>query len=255
MKRLQTYGSRDSEDLLMLAGLESSRACFGVFGAEVQLPATSLFSLLDFIREELPRWRDDPQRQPQTAETALTSQLCEFLNNAARMSAGWDILQFRTEVFDERYGGRHIDLAPKPCGTTIFIGQQRYTKYDTLLPIECKRLPIPRDKKRDEREYVTSEHATVGGIQRFKSGLHGGAHTLGAMIGYLQGDTRAQWIARIGGWIDELVGSGQPGWTAEDLLHLIYDDDALRMATLRSSHARQSGLTDIELRHIWIQMN
>jgi hypothetical protein len=42
--------------------------------------------------------------------------------------------------------------------------------FDPIMPIECKRLPTPKAKDRDEREYVITEGATAGGIQRFKLG-------------------------------------------------------------------------------------
>lgn len=165
---------------------ESTPAPSGYFGADVQLPDSARLELLDFIAGELPRWRDHPDRRDVTAETDLTDQLCDHLNSAARHSAGWRRLQFRTEVSDELGKGRKIDLASKPCGPAIVIEGRRHTQFDSLLPIECKRLPIPKDKDRDEREYVVSRHSTTGGIQRFKAGHHGGAHNLVGMIAYIQ---------------------------------------------------------------------
>ena len=109
-------------------------------------------------------------------------------------------------------------------------------------------------KKRDEREYVISQHSSTGGIQRFKAGHHGAAHTLGAMIGYVQEETTAVWDARVAEWITALADN-QPGWTVKDLLHLERSDTSLRLAVFRSSHERQNGLSEIELRHFWIEMN
>ena len=86
------------------------------------------------------------------------------------LAPGWDVLQFRTEIRDQNEGHRRIDLAPKPSGGVIFIDGRRHTQYDALMPIECKRLPTPKDKDRDEREYVFSRFSSAGGIQRFKAG-------------------------------------------------------------------------------------
>ena len=177
------------------------------------------------------------------------------MTSVARRSVGWDILQFRTEAADEERKGRKIDIAPKPCGAIIWVDDQRHTQYDPLLPIECKRLPTPKDQGRDEREYVFSNHSTTGGIQRFKAGLHGSAHTFGGMIAYVQEDTPMIWDTRIGDWIKELTASGQSGWSSKDLLQLERDDKLERIAVLRSSHTRTKGLKDIELRHLWVQMN
>lgn len=239
----------------MLANITDTSAQSGALSTGVHPAATFRFELLAFITDQLPRWRDDPERPIYTSEPKLTEYLCDHLNSAARKAPGWDILQFRTEVTDEQQLGRKIDLAPKPCGVTIWIDGRGYTQYDILLPIECKRLPTPPEGDRDEREYVFNRRATTGGIQRFKAGHHGAAHTLGAMIAYVQEETTMFWDNRVAGWIKELVDSGQPGWTAKDLLYLEHDDEALGMAAFRSRHTRKNGLQDIELRHLWVKMN
>jgi hypothetical protein len=168
---------------------------------EVQLPGTARHELIEFIADELPRWRDHPERKPKTSETVLTDQLCDHLNSAARTSMAWSWVQFRTEVSDEVRQGRKIDLAPKPCGAVLVIEGRRHTQFDTLLPIECKRLPTPEGKDRDEREYVVSATSSTGGVQRFKFGHHGADHRDAAMIAYVQEETFSYWLARVNGWI------------------------------------------------------
>jgi hypothetical protein len=239
----------------MLADLSDTSTHIGAFARDVHLPATSRYELLEFIATELPRWRDRTDRKAETSETVLTSQLCAHLNSAARHSNGWDILQFRCEEPDELNKTRKIDLVPAPCGTAICIEGRRHTDFDPILPIECKRLPTPAGDKRDEREYVVNRHASTGGIQRFKFGLHGGAHTLGAMIGYLQEDAASIWNERVEQWIQDLVDSGEPGWTSDDFLHLEREAKAQRLTVFRSLHARGKALQEIELRHLWLQMN
>lgn len=239
----------------MLANDPDISAWCGRLSSDLHLSATFLHKLLDFIAEELPRWRDDPERPVNTSETALTEYLCDYLSSAARMSSGLDMLQFRTEVTDESRKDRKIDLTAKPCGTTIWIDGLPHTQYDTLLPIECKRLPTPKGKDRDNREYVINGHGTTGGIQRFKAGHHGAAHTLGAMIAYVQEEAPMFWDKCVAEWINELVATGEPGWTEKDLLHLEQNDATLRLASLRSLHTRENGLPEIELRHLWVEMN
>lgn len=238
----------------MLANDPDISAQFGALSRDVHKPATFGHELLDFIASELPRWRDRSDRPKETAETILTSQLCAHLNSAARLSAGWDILQFRVEEPDEQRKGRKIDLVASPSGTTIYIGGRRHTDFDSLMPIECKRLPTPEGKDRDEREYVISRHSSTGGIQRFKAGHHGAAHTLGAMIGFVQEETMAFWEERVGGWIKGLSGT-QPGWTMKDQLRIEQNDISLRVSIFRSSHTRQNGLSEMELRHLWVEMD
>jgi len=239
----------------MLADAPDTSAQAGALSKDVHLQGTFLYELLDFIADELPRWRDDPERPYNAAETVLTEHLCDHLTSASRHAQGWDNLQFRSEAVDERRKERKIDIAPKPCGAIIYINGRRHTQYDCLLPIECKRLPTPKDKDRDEREYVITRNGSTGGIQRFKAGYHGSTYNLGAMIAYVQEETTAVWCNRISGWISELVKSAQPGWTAKDLLNLEHDDKTRHLAVFRSFHTREKGLQEIELRHLWVEMN
>jgi hypothetical protein len=245
----------------MLADLKDIIPQSGFFSSDLHLPATSLYALIQFIADELPRWRDDPIRPVSTSETALTEHLCDYLESVAYKSPGLDFFKFRTEATDDRHKSRKIDLAPKPRSTTIWIGERSYTKYEILLPIECKILPtpkgkaMPKGKDRDEREYVINRLTTTGGIQRFKAGHHGAGHTLGAMIAYLQKEPPVFWEKQVADWIKDLVKSNQPGWTTADALYLENDDEAQGIAIFRSSHTRGNGLQDIELHHLWLKMN
>jgi len=144
-------------------------------------------------------------------------------------------------------------LIAAPVGTAIVIEGRRHVDFDSLMPIECKRLPTPPGTDRDEMEYVFNHHGTTGGIQRFKAGLHGAAHTIGAMIGYVQEEDAAFWDKRVAAWIGSLV-EVVPGWTKNDLLQLLGHDAARRITILSSSHDRANDLQAIRLHHLWIEM-
>jgi hypothetical protein len=226
----------------------------GCFGPNVQRPATLLHELLDFIASELPLWRDREERPDQSSENTLTAQLCSHLNSSARRSQGWDIFQFRREEPDESKGNRSIDLVVAPCGVRVWMHGRCFHDFQPLLPIECKRLPTPSGNRRDKREYVFTEHGSTGGIQRYKAGHHGAIHELGAMIGYVQEGSIETWNGQVDGWIRGLASVGEPHWSLRDLLKLKRNDRKSRIAILSSVHARQRGLSDIELRHLWIVM-
>lgn len=236
----------------MLADL-SAPTHSGALGPHVHLPGASRFELIEFIASELPRWRDRSERPNETSETVLTSQLCGHLNSAARHSR-WDFVQFRVEQADEQNKNRKIDLVPSPCGVTIVIEGRVHSDFDTILPIECKRLPTPKGTDRDEREYVVSRFTSMGGIQRFKAEHHGASHSVGAMIAYLQNDTPTIWIDRMKEWIKGMIDLREIGWSSSDHLVLVSNDSIQRLTLLRSNHARVSKGT-IELRHLWIAMN
>ena len=75
------------------------------------------------------------------------------------------------------------------------------------------------------------------------------------MIAYVQQETCIIWNTRVAGWINDLISSGQKSWTAKDLLQLEKDDTTRQVTVLSASHTREKGLPDIDLRHLWIQMN
>jgi hypothetical protein len=227
---------------------------YGSLSRELHKPGTFRYELLDFIAKELPLWRDRPDRPNLLSETALTWQLCLHLNNVAHKTPGWDILQFSVEAPDEGGRSRKIDLVATPSSSSIYIEGRKHSDFEILMPIECKRLPTPKKKNRDEREYVTSRFSSAGGIQRFKAGDHAAAHEMGAIIGYVQQETNAIWTERISSWISDLA-TIDPHWTLEDTLHLEHKDVHLGTAIFRSVHTRQNGLAKIELRHLWMEMN
>jgi hypothetical protein len=237
----------------VLADHEEPKVQSGGLDQNLFLPGAWRLSLLEFIASELPKWRDDPKRPIKDAEASLTSQLCAHMISATKNS-GWDFLQFRVEEPDENVGNRRIDLVAAPCAATIWIDDRKYTHYTPLIPIECKRLPIPVSAARDAREYLYSAHSSTGGVQRFKAGHHGGAHTIAAMIGYIQSRDIDFWDGQIRAWLQSLVETRVDGWTLDDELRITKRDMAARLARLESVHRRNGNLPDIQLHHLWIDM-
>jgi hypothetical protein len=72
----------------------------------------------------------------------------------------------------------------------------------------------------------------------------------------------AQWLIDVGtptgqvvdGLVNDLADN-EAGWTKKDLLNLQKVDELQRISVLGSVHQRPSGLPDIELRHLWIEMD
>lgn len=227
----------------------------GQLAKDIHLPATHNLELMAFIASELPRWRDHPDRPDKENETGLTEYLCDYLNGAANDSTGWSHVQFRTEIGDEAQGGRKIDLAVKPRGCTLVIENRRHNQFNSLFPIECKRLPTPKGKDRDEREYVITGEGTTGGIQRFKFGHHGSTHNFAAIIGYVQAQDFDHWLREINGWIRSLSEQTESTWSDADFLESVNDASVADVFVLQSRHARPSELSPCNLRHLWLRMN
>lgn len=226
----------------------------GQLDRNIHLPSTVKLELVCFIAEELPRWRDHPDRPAATGEAALTEYLCDHLNSAIHNSSTWSHIQFRTETADEARGGRKIDLAVKPRAATFIIEGRRHSQFESLFPIECKRLPTPIKNGRDEREYVTNEPGTTGGIQRFKFGYHGANHNFAAVIGYIQEQPLSHWLQEINQWVLELSMKTHALWCYTDTLEMLSEDTDTGIGRLKSMHTRSNNLDVLELQHLWIVM-
>ena len=83
---------------------------------------------LEFVRKQLPGWRDDPERPEEVSEEKLNSNLCDYLNYRARHS--YPMAVFHHEEFQT--GRRRIDLSVK-TEQVIIAGTRKYTKYDPYL--------------------------------------------------------------------------------------------------------------------------
>jgi len=120
--------------------------------------------------------------------------------------------------------------------------------------IEAKRLPTPKAKNRDEREYVIVDNEKFngggGGIQRFKEGKHAPNRPYSIMIGYIQDNNNVDyWLSKINTWIAELAKTGSGFWTNKDSLNKYTSNQCKRFI---STHKR-TDKTSITLHHYWIK--
>lgn len=255
MRRWQTWQNRGFEVIIMLADIVDLTSRSGRLAPEIHLPSSAKLDLIGFIAEELPLWRDHPDRPITAAETRLTEYLCDHLNTAAYYSIAWSHVQFRAETADEICNGRRIDLTVKPRAAVFFIEGRRHTQFDPLFPIECKRLPTPKEKNRDSREYVTNEPATTGGIQRFKFGYHGAKHNFAAMIAYVQGQSFSHCLAEVNHCIEQLAAKPGSSWLVYETLQPIHENQDVGISIMKSQVERVNDRNCCELRHLWVKMN
>jgi hypothetical protein len=215
-------------------------------------PRTLVDKTLDFVRSQLPSWRDDPHRPSVESEEALNGQLCKFLDVICRREL--PMVHFHHE---ERQGGRRrVDLSALSAEPTT-IGAQKYSIYDPFLVLEGKRLPAPSTAR--EREYVTGFDERNGGIQRFKLGLHGADLKVAAIIGYLQDGTADDWHRTINDWITELAQAKKTQhdhWTPRDRLQAMKSEARRCISACRSVHARPGAARSMQivLHHLWIEL-
>ncbi len=234
-----------------LPPIGTGRISFGPVDEDGLVPRT-----LEFIRQQLPAWRDDPRRPKKVAEKGLNSSLCLFLGNSAKTHLPMVLFQHETL----QTAGRTVDIGAHPAEEGTTIGTRCFSIYAPFLVVECKRLPTPGGKVR-EREYVSGFHSNgspTGGIQRFKLGLHGGQVEVAAMIGYVEKHDFNHWHNEINQWIVQLVGASVPDgttWTRSDQLSKL-DQSLVTTASCDSEHSRIGNVISpvIQLRHIWVRM-
>jgi hypothetical protein len=207
---------------------------------------------LEFVRDELPKWRDDPARPSEESEERLNAQLCKYLNAASRLR--FPMVCFHHE--EKQTGTRRVDFSGLPSESQ-FIGTTFHSIYEPFIVFEGKRLPSPtRDR---EREYVTGGELKSGGIQRFKLGLHGAKQDLAVLIGYIQQGGLREWFDRVNRWIRDLEtlskSSGEK-WSTKEQLDGFVEDASKNIADSRSLHPRVGDVrsSNVQLRHLWVRV-
>lgn len=214
---------------------------------------TLALKIIDFVCQKLPVWRDDPTRPDAQSEPMLNSQLCKFLDSQARN----DFPMIRFDAEEPQVSNRKVDLSVSPAEAAV-IGAKEYSIYDTILVLECKRLPAP--SKDREREYVSGGKERIsGGIQRFKMGLHGTDMKLAAIIGYVQQRSANEWWREINKWILEFSKNKKTDsciWKSEETLQLLKEDASKGLYSYKSNHGRVGKARQkIKIHHLWVTMN
>ena len=217
-------------------------------------PETTLTErTVEFVRGELPGWRDDPHRPAEESEERLNGQLCKFLNVAAAYR--FPMVHFHHE--EKQTAGRRVDISANPLSAR-FVGETFHTIYHPFIVFEGKRLPAP--SKDREREYLTGGEAKSGGIQRFRLGLHGAEQRQVAIIGYVQRGTTRECFGRINRWVAEIqeaLALDGLAWCEKDVLTEFRESVKERTAFCRSKHRRSGAVVSDEvlISHLWIQMD
>ncbi len=236
----------------------------GSFGKLTYRPASDeglVPQALEFIRRQLPVWRDDPRRpeiaSETTSERLLNFSLCRHLN---RCRADHPMFQFEHET--PQTGSRTVDIGVFGTNENSMIEARSYSSYEPFLVVEAKRLPAP--SKDREREYVTGTDkksgGPTGGIQRFKLGLHGAEIEAAVMVGYIESNSPQHWLTVVNKWIRELATTSSTDacvWTKAETLQAVDVDEINGVSASTSAHQRLSGCVteSILLHHYWIVMN
>lgn len=214
-------------------------------------------AIVSFIERELPIWRDRPNSSQFSDEPTLNQTLCLHLNSATRHQ-NFDAIQFLQEPLQST--GRRADIGVMPRGTIMVEGRS-YEDYEQLLPIECKRLPTPTDKRRSDCEYVHGlpGHRT-GAIERFKHGLHGPQNPRALIIAYVQAESFAHWLTTINERLSKLANEGSDDgiWAPAEILSKVATAFSADIQRLVSRHRRSkppAHFSVVDIEHFWLHMN
>ena len=144
---------------------------------------------------------------------------------------------------------------------TITVEGRDYEDFVQLLPIECKRLPTPPDKRRSDCEYVhgPTGHRT-GAIERFKHGLHGPTNLRAMIIAYVQEESFEHWKKAINNRLRKMATDGVDDgmWEPSESLDITRKDDSAGFQKLGSIHRRSnpsSPTSEICIEHLWVILN
>ncbi|ABW68943.1 hypothetical protein [Desulfosudis oleivorans] len=226
----------------------------GQITSGIDVPSTLALKTISFINQNLPAWRDDPDRPKEQSEDKLNLQLCKFLDSRARR----DFPMVRFDHEEYQTGIRRVDLSASPVEKAIF-GAITYTIYDPILVIEGKRLPAPSTNR--EKEYVIGDvNKKNGGIERFKLGLHGFDLNIAVIVGYVQEKRLDHWYQKINEWILELADGTKKGscvWNTDEVLKQLMQYRITRVSSCQSTHSRTGSKvsSEIKIHHLWIAMD
>lgn len=214
-------------------------------------------AIVELIEQELSVWRDRPQRPPFQDEPKLNQSLCLHLNRAAR-HRGFDAIQFIQEPIQK--SSRRADIGVMEPGTITVEGRE-YEDFIQLFPIECKRLPTPKDNRRSDCEYVhgLAEHRT-GAIERYKHGLHGHNNHRVMIIGYVQKNDFKHWEGVINQRLQKQADNGadQGIWAPAEILSAMPSNRRTGCWKLESVHRRRqppARSSRVTIDHLWVLMN
>jgi hypothetical protein len=182
-------------------------------------------------------------------EIDITECLCDFLN-----------FEIPENIFKFHYKN-NSKTTEENRTTDIAIISKSYNQHLTICFVEAKRLPTPKYTGSQETEYVCYKKKTQqGGIERFKTGVHGGKEKLpfSIMIGYIQQENANHWHSKVNDWIGEQIketSNENLEWFNEDLLSLDQNFENNEIITKYNSIHSRIELPKIKLKHYWITLN
>lgn len=211
---------------------------------EDALPCVSRDAVLNVIESGLSEFAERTELHSINNEKGITNRLCKILNCHK-------LLYFHHEGMEDETTGISPTVDVEAVTTTATVFEARsYSKEETLMAIEAKRLPSPPPRSR-EREYLTGSNGNSGGVERMKLGIHGRNAAAWTMLGYVQKYDFSSWQEKVNRWIDDLASTSEL-WESTEKLEVVAQ--GVTTARYRSRNKRRcNGRGDIiEIIHLWV---
>ena len=197
--------------------------------------------LIFFLEQYLPLFPKQKQIQKDESEEDISEKLYNYLQRQRRFNL--EQIEYPFEFQIEKSQRK----AKKGHKRRVDFGVKLNTvdnDMELIYCIEAKKLPT--GQKEREKEYVLGNY---GGIQRFKSALHGiddegNSLPRNGMVGYVFEHTFEHWHDEINLWIT------QEGWSEKELL---VKKHFLEIAKLESTHLIETQQLMV-LDHYWVSV-
>ena len=206
---------------------------------------TILKKVISFLEDVLLEFQKHCKGQIATAEEELNEELGKMLNYYSKDKAF--IFQAETIQKPQKGRDRRVDIG----------AFMHYADANPFFTIEAKRLLSSFSKKR-EKEYVlgVDPKKISGGIERFKSNVHGVNLPQSALVGYVQDNDSKYWYGAINKWIRGLIAgtiASPLSWDSNDLLKNTCGLSNGKLAVFKS-RSEKINKTKISLRHYFVNL-
>lgn len=221
------------------------------FGRLKDLPSnTSVLEVVLFLERHLEGFPHRESISSISNEKGLTQELCILLHEHAKKEHFPFIFEKEYMENPQKGNSPQVDIG------VLNIDSKCYGNRKSFFSIEAKRLgKMPKAR---EYEYLVGrmekgKYKECGGVERFKSEIHGKGLKYAAIIGYVQAQNFDYWHRTINSRIDALIAgtiATSAAWDEKDKLLEEYKRPLT--AKFISENSRKTG--GIILIHLWVNL-
>ncbi|MGE5341547.1 MAG: hypothetical protein ACM3SY_08695 [Candidatus Omnitrophota bacterium] len=213
---------------------------------------SAVMGVVAFVEKHLAQFSERYAGSNIQNENGLNQELSLLLNFYARKEDCLFFFQSESMQDSERGNSPKVDFS-----VLVFtVNSEFYHVPELFFSMEGKRLG--QTGKIREKEYLigreeNGKYNHCGGVERFKTAIHGRNLQHSAIIGYVQIKDFHYWQETINEWIDKLIEgkiASSSQWSEKDKLQLL--NLTSNTAKFRSENSRKKD--NIILFHLWVKL-